>query len=401
MEENLCLDVVGFDEQDLIPILNTSTTVEEIIANLSKQVDIGLGIETFDPKTQRLQGINIEDIMVLIAVPKNLPINLTEEDKCLLKYRIWQMLFGKKEPKFVDILSRLNMQFFQLSNPKTGKTLSCPIDTGKESYDRAVNKIIRYQKWYEDAILKLSDEYEDILPEIVNDVKELFNNNLPNPNRFLKWLIFTKAGLGYKVKMTLVDHKNIGISVVTGFDIDIDHIETNIKPKVVENQIFEYCQYRRAEIEDYKSRFLPKTPKKAKKAYHLQRALETGDILQVIQNFKSHFQSISYDYYPKDIRFGEGFFNSHIYTALEYAEIINQDQKHTLKGRSDIIIEMENYVYCLELKLDGDAETALKQIFDRQYLEPYRISGKTLIAIGINFSSKTKNIETYSETKIH
>ena len=42
----------------------------------------------------------------------------------------------------------------------------------------------------------------------------------------------------------------------------------------------------------------------------------------------------------------------------------------------------------MELKFDGTAENALKQINDMRYAEAFALSGKQIIKVGINFSIK-------------
>ena len=68
-----------------------------------------------------------------------------------------------------------------------------------------------------------------------------------------------------------------------------------------------------------------------------------------------------------------------------------------LKGRVDCILEFKNYVYIFEFKLDGSASEALKQIEERQYARPYLTDSRTIIRIGVNFSSETMTVEGWEE----
>ncbi len=74
------------------------------------------------------------------------------------------------------------------------------------------------------------------------------------------------------------------------------------------------------------------------------------------------------------------------YTEVEYA---------TARGRVDVVIKTADYIYIVELKLDGSAEDALKQIDDRGYAAPFVMDGRKLYKIGINFSSATRGIDSY------
>ena len=51
--------------------------------------------------------------------------------------------------------------------------------------------------------------------------------------------------------------------------------------------------------------------------------------------------------------------------------------------------------FVFEFKLDVSAEDALKQIDYKDNLIPYRLDGRRLVKIGVNFSKETRNIEQY------
>lgn len=51
--------------------------------------------------------------------------------------------------------------------------------------------------------------------------------------------------------------------------------------------------------------------------------------------------------------------------------------------------------FVFEFKLDGSAEDALKQIDEKDNLIPYRLDGRRLVKIGVNFSKEMRNIEQY------
>ena len=66
---------------------------------------------------------------------------------------------------------------------------------------------------------------------------------------------------------------------------------------------------------------------------------------------------------------------------------INVEQR-TSKGRTDIILETATHIFIMELKFDGTAENALKQINDMRYAEAFTLYGKQIIKVGINFCVK-------------
>ena len=70
-------------------------------------------------------------------------------------------------------------------------------------------------------------------------------------------------------------------------------------------------------------------------------------------------------------------------------------EKPTNTGRIDVALEMSKAFYILELKLDGHAESALKQIREKEYFKPYTHKGKPIAIIGANFSSELWNISEW------
>ncbi len=61
-------------------------------------------------------------------------------------------------------------------------------------------------------------------------------------------------------------------------------------------------------------------------------------------------------------------------------------------GRADAVVHMPDAVYVFELKYDGSAEDAIKQIDEKGYLIPYSAGGKRLVKIGVNYDSDQRTI---------
>ena len=61
-------------------------------------------------------------------------------------------------------------------------------------------------------------------------------------------------------------------------------------------------------------------------------------------------------------------------------------------GRADAVVHLPNAVFVFELKYDGTAEAAIRQIDEKGYLIPYSADGKRLIKIGINYDSNQRTI---------
>ena len=52
-------------------------------------------------------------------------------------------------------------------------------------------------------------------------------------------------------------------------------------------------------------------------------------------------------------------------------------------------------VFVFELKYDGSAEEAIKQIDEKGYLIPYSADGKRLFKIGVNYDSNQRTISDW------
>ena len=67
-------------------------------------------------------------------------------------------------------------------------------------------------------------------------------------------------------------------------------------------------------------------------------------------------------------------------------------EENSAIGRADAVIHMPDAIYVFELKYDGSAEEAIKQIDDKGYLIPYSADGKRLFKIGVNYDSNQRTI---------
>ena len=65
---------------------------------------------------------------------------------------------------------------------------------------------------------------------------------------------------------------------------------------------------------------------------------------------------------------------------------------HTPKGRVDVVMLTRTDLYIIELKLNQNAQTAMRQINLKNYRQRFALSGKPITKVGINFDSSTGNI---------
>ena len=67
-------------------------------------------------------------------------------------------------------------------------------------------------------------------------------------------------------------------------------------------------------------------------------------------------------------------------------------EENSAIGRADAVVYMPDAVFVFELKYDGSAEEAIRQIDEKGYLIPYSADGKRLFKIGVNFDSSQRTI---------
>lgn len=63
-------------------------------------------------------------------------------------------------------------------------------------------------------------------------------------------------------------------------------------------------------------------------------------------------------------------------------------------GRIDLIVKTTHHIYIIELKLrsNGGKDAAIKQILDRQYLEPFKADKRKVVGLGIELDEEGKGI---------
>ena len=64
-------------------------------------------------------------------------------------------------------------------------------------------------------------------------------------------------------------------------------------------------------------------------------------------------------------------------------------------GRADAVVHMPTTTYVFELKYDGSAEEAIRQIDEKGYLIPYSADGKRLVKVGVNYDSNQRTISDW------
>lgn len=83
-----------------------------------------------------------------------------------------------------------------------------------------------------------------------------------------------------------------------------------------------------------------------------------------------------------------------IFTLLTH--FVVDVEVHTPNGRVDVVMETEDTLYLIELKLNKSAQAAMQQINLKQYDQCFARCGKPIVKVGVNFDAKKGNIEDWT-----
>ena len=130
--------------------------------------------------------------------------------------------------------------------------------------------------------------------------------------------------------------------------------------------------------------------------------LEQGNTSAFCDSLTAFLASIPYDSHAslKELDMTEKHFQYTFYLILRligvYCRAIHCENRQSF-GRVDCILEMDEYVYIFEFKMDGTAEEALQQIAEKGYARSYLTDNRKIVCIGVNFSSLTRTVEEWKE----
>ena len=113
--------------------------------------------------------------------------------------------------------------------------------------------------------------------------------------------------------------------------------------------------------------------------------INSGEMDEALQMLADFLETIPYC----DNTNYEGHYQQMLY--ILFALLTNYDicvEQRTAKGRIDITMETSDTIYVMELKFNKSAEEALAQIEAKHYADAFKMNGKKVVKIGLNFSVK-------------
>jgi hypothetical protein len=131
-------------------------------------------------------------------------------------------------------------------------------------------------------------------------------------------------------------------------------------------------------------------------ASDMVKMLRNGEIDVFMDKLKLFFTNI-----PNDIHIGqEKYYQTIFFIVFRLIGLRIEAECSTNIGYIDAVAQTDKYIYIFEFKLNKSPEAALKQIHDKRYFQKFINSDKEVILIGANFSTKTRNIESWKIEKL-
>ncbi len=126
----------------------------------------------------------------------------------------------------------------------------------------------------------------------------------------------------------------------------------------------------------------------------MRESLKRGEPDKFIDQLKAFLAGI-----PSKLRTRIAQYENYYHTIFYcIASLIGLDvsvEYNTSEGFIDLLIRTSRYIYIIELKINGNAESAIQQIVDKHYTHPFTTDPRHLYKIGIGFSKETHNIDSF------
>ena len=125
--------------------------------------------------------------------------------------------------------------------------------------------------------------------------------------------------------------------------------------------------------------------------YDFQTEIEEGRVDEFMRRLQSFFSGTSYEMKMEEERNVQ----NAMFILFRLLGLSVDVEYRTSDGRIDILVRTDRYVYIMELKYDRSAEEALAQIERKEYSLPWAVDSRETIAIGINFSTSRRTIDSW------
>jgi len=124
-------------------------------------------------------------------------------------------------------------------------------------------------------------------------------------------------------------------------------------------------------------------------AGRLRAALLHDDIEEVVAKLQQLFAKVPYQLHMNV----EKYYHSLLIMAFSASGIKVQDEYSTDDGRVDLVLDLGNKIYLIEVKFNKSAHEALEQIKNNRYFKPFLDWNKPIVMLGLSFEREPGNFE--------
>lgn len=127
-------------------------------------------------------------------------------------------------------------------------------------------------------------------------------------------------------------------------------------------------------------------------------AFSNANFPQIRATLNTLLASLPSEVYDKK---SEGLYHGLIHLVFKLLGLYIKSEVHSAMGRADSIVETPEHVFIFEFKFNRTAKEALQQIKTNQYAAPYLNNQKKVIAIGVNFVTKKREIKGWEVEELN
>ena len=132
-------------------------------------------------------------------------------------------------------------------------------------------------------------------------------------------------------------------------------------------------------------------PKKDSLMAGMYRALKKRDMDAALKLLQAYLLTIPY---TNNTAY-EGHYQQVLYILFSLLGYYVDVEVHTATGRVDLVLRTQTDLYLIEVKLNADAQTALRQIELKDYASRFAECGLPLTKVGITFDQQTRTISEW------
>jgi hypothetical protein len=173
-----------------------------------------------------------------------------------------------------------------------------------------------------------------------------------------------------------------GYLTIVGYNPTYKLYQLGIPNKEVEDGFYNYLLPNYANVSESQTEFF---------IANFVEEVKAGKVDDFFKRLSSLFADTPYEL-VKDL---ENHYQNVLFIVAKLMGLYVKAEYHTSEGRIDLLLQTNDYTYVMEFKLDGTAEEAIAQINDRNYALPFAVDNRKLVKVGVNFSSKTRNIDRW------